>query len=109
MELLSTKNFDTTLVDQKVSLYTLKNENGMTAQFTNYGARLVSLWVPDKDGNFKDVVWGYESIKDYLNATDFFSGPIVGRYGNRIGKGQFSIEGKSYQLTLNNNGNQLHG
>lgn len=109
MELLSTKDFDTTLVNQKVSLYTLKNENGMTAQFTNYGARLVSLWVPDKDGNFKDVVWGYESIEDYLDATDFFAGPIVGRFGNRIGKGQFSIDGKPYQLTLNNNGNQLHG
>lgn len=109
VELLPESNFDTTLVDQKVSLYTLKNEKGMTAQFTNYGARMVSLWVPDKDGKFQDVVWGYQSIKDYLNATDFFAGPIVGRYGNRIGKGQFTIEGKSYQLTLNNNGNQLHG
>jgi len=107
--LLPESNFDTTIVDQKVALYTLKNENGMTAQITNYGARLVSLWVPAKNGDFKDVVWGYESIKDYLNATDIFAGPIVGRYGNRIGKGQFSLDGKAYQLTLNNNGNQLHG
>jgi len=102
-------NFDTLLNDQKVTLYTLKNENGMTAQFTNYGARLVDLWVPSKDGSFKDVVWGYESISAYLNATDFFAGPVVGRYGNRIGKGKFSLDGKPYQLTLNNNGNQLHG
>lgn len=109
VQLLPESNFDTTLVNQKVSLYTLKNTNGLTAQFTNYGARLVDLWVPDKDGNFQDVVWGYQSIKDYLNATDFFAGPIVGRYGNRIGKGHFSLDGKSYQLTLNNNGNQLHG
>ncbi len=109
VQLLPESNFDTTLVNQKVSLYTLKNANGLTAQFTNYGARLVDLWVPDKDGNFQDVIWGYQSIKNYLNATDFFAGPIVGRYGNRIGKGQFSLDGKSYQLTLNNNGNQLHG
>ncbi len=109
VQLLPESSFDTTLVNQKVTLYTLKNANGVTAQFTNYGARLVALWVPDKDGNFQDVVWGYESIKDYLKATDFFAGPIVGRYGNRIGKGQFSIDGKQYQLTLNNNGNQLHG
>lgn len=109
MELFSTTSFDTTLVDQGVTIYTLKNENGMTAQFTNYGARLVSLWVKDKNGSFKDVVWGFETIKDYLNATDFYSGPVVGRFGNRIGKGQFSLEGKAYQLTLNNNGNHLHG
>jgi len=109
VELLPQSNFDTLLNKQKVTLYTLKNENGMTAQFTNYGARLVSLWVPDKDGSFKDIVWGYESIKAYLSATDLFAGPIVGRYGNRIGKGQFMLDGKPYQLTLNNNGNQLHG
>jgi aldose 1-epimerase len=107
--LLPESNFDTTIVDQKITLYTLKNENGMTAQITNYGARIVSLWVPASDGDFKDVVWGYESIKAYLSATDIFAGPIVGRYGNRIGKGQFSLDGKAYQLTLNNNGNQLHG
>lgn len=109
VELIPQSNFDTTLVNQKVSIYTLKNEKGMTAQITNYGARLVSLWVPDTKGEFKDVVWGYESIKAYLNATDLFGGPIVGRYGNRIGKGKFTIEGKAYQLTLNNNGNHLHG
>jgi aldose 1-epimerase len=109
VQLFPESNFDTTLVNQKVTLYTLKNENGMTAQITNYGARLVDLWVADKNGDFKDVVWGFESIKGYLTATDLFAGPVVGRYGNRIGKGQFSLDGKPYQLTLNNNGNQLHG
>jgi len=102
-------NFDTIVNNKKVSIYTLKNANGMTAQVTNYGARLVDLSVPDKDGNFQDVVWGFEKISGYLNATDLFAGPIVGRYGNRIGKGQFTIDGKPYQLTLNNNGNHLHG
>lgn len=108
-QLLPQSNFDTIVNGQKVSLYTLKNDKGMTAQFTNYGARLVDLWVPDKDGSFKDVVWGLETSKAYFNATDEFSGPIVGRYGNRINKGKFSLNGTSYQLTLNNHGNHLHG
>lgn len=107
--LLQTANFDTTLLGKKVSLFTLSNKNGMTAQLTNYGARLVSLWVLSNDDSFKDVVWGYESIKDYLNATDQYAGPIVGRYGNRIGNGQFSLDGRKYQLTLNENQNQIHG
>ncbi|MDP4240728.1 MAG: aldose epimerase family protein [Bacteroidota bacterium] len=109
VQLFPQSNFDTIVSGQKVSLYTLKNDKGMTAQITNYGARLVDLWVPDKNGTFKDVIWGYETIKAYLNATDLFAGPIVGRYGNRIGKGRFTLDGKSYQLTLNNHGNHLHG
>ena len=108
-QLFPVANFDTLVNNKKVSIYTIKNANGMTAQVTNYGARLVDLWVADKEGNFKDVVWGFENISGYLNATDMFAGPIVGRYGNRIGKGQFALDGKSYQLTLNNNGNHLHG
>jgi aldose 1-epimerase len=109
VQLFPNSNFDTIFDGKKVAVYTLKNANGMAVQITNYGARIVDLWVPDKDGNFKDVVWGFENISGYLNATDLFAGPIVGRYGNRIGKGQFSIDGKSYQLTLNNHGNHLHG
>jgi len=108
-QLFPQSNFDTIVNGKKVSVYTLKNANGMTAQVTNYGARLVDLWVPDKEGNFRDVIWGFENIKGYLNATDMFAGPIVGRYGNRIGKGQFTLDGKPYQLTLNDHGNQLHG
>lgn len=106
---LPKSNFDTLLAGQKVTLYTLRNHNGMVAQITNYGARLVSLWVPSKKGGFKDVLWGYPTIKAYLSATDVFAGPIVGRYGNRIAKGKFSLDGKEYSLTLNNNGNHLHG
>jgi len=108
-QLFPQSNFDTIVDSKKVSLYTLKNANGMTAQVTNYGARLVDLWVADKSGDFKDVIWGFENIKGYLHANDLFAGPIVGRYGNRIGKGQFTLDGKSYQLTLNNNGHHLHG
>ncbi len=106
---LDPENFVSTKDGKETALFTLKNDNGMVAQFTNYGARLVSLYVPDRDGNFQDVTWGYETIEDYFNSTDIYCGPIVGRYGNRINKGKFSLNGKDYQLTLNNNGNHLHG
>jgi len=108
-QLIHASSFDTLLVGKKVQLYTLKNDKGMVVQISNYGARIVALWVPDKSGEMTDVVWGFSSIKDYLKATDVCAGPVVGRYANRIGKGQFSLNGKNYQLTLNNNGNQLHG
>ncbi len=87
------------LVAKKTALYTLNNKNGMIVQLTNYGARVVALFVKDKNQQFQDVVWGYPSIKQYLSSTDIYCGPIVGRYGNRIGKGQFSLDGKNYQLT----------
>ena len=102
-------NFQTVINGRQTSLYTLTNSNGMTVQITNYGARVVALWVPDKNGDFQDVVWGYNSIQEYLKSTDIYCGPIVGRYGNRINKGQFTLNNTAYQLTLNNNGNHLHG
>ena len=102
-------NFQTVINGRQTSLYTLTNSNGMTVQITNYGARVVALWVPDKNGDFQDVVWGYNSIQEYLKSTDIYCGPIVGRYGNRINKGQFSLNNNNYQLTINNNGNHLHG
>lgn len=107
--ILDESNFETTYRDKAVHLYTLKNENGMVAQITNYGARIVSLIVPDKSGKPTDVVWGYKNIKDYLSAGDIYSGPIVGRFGNRIAKGKFSIGDDDYQLTINNEPNHLHG
>jgi aldose 1-epimerase len=109
VRLLSQESFDTTLNGKKVGLYTLKNANGLVVQVTNYGARVVSLWVPCKGDSLVDVVWGYPSIKSYLAATDCYSGPIVGRFGNRIGKGCFAINGKGYKLSLNDHGNHLHG
>ena len=93
----------------KVETFVLSNFRGMTAQFTNYGARLVSLWVPAKDGIFRDVVWGFPNIKGYLDAKDIYAGPIVGRYGNRIGASRFSIDTASYTIPANEGPNQLHG
>lgn len=109
IRLLDKSDFETEIDGKHNTLYTISNENGMTVQITNYGARLVSVWVPAADGVFRDVIWGYPDIDSYLNAKDKYSGPIVGRYGNRIGKGQFSIDGTKYQLVVNENGNQLHG
>ena len=93
---------------KEVYMYTLTNKNGMTAEITNYGATVVSLFAPDKNGKFADVILGYDSLHSYENGTSYF-GAIVGRYGNRIGKGRFTLEGKTYQLTINNGENHLHG
>lgn len=107
---LDPKNFQTEIDGKKNDLYILSNKNGMEVCMTNYGARIVSIWVPDKDGNFGDVVLGFDSIGGYLmenNKTDF--GAFIGRYGNRINKGKFSLDGVEYQLSTNNFGHSLHG
>lgn len=107
--LLPESAFSREIDGKENSIYTLAGKGGMTAQITNYGARAVALWVPAADGSYRDVIWGYDSIEDYLKASDKYSGPIVGRYGNRLANGKFSIDGKEYQLTVNENDNQLHG
>ncbi len=87
-----------------------KITNGtITAYFTNYGGRLVGLWIPDKNGEPTDVVVGFGSIDSYLNSTEPYFGATIGRYGNRIAKGRFTLDGKTYQLPLNNGANTLHG
>ena len=101
-------SFNKTIDGRQVDLYTLKNEHGMIVQVTNYGGKIVSIIVPDRDGDFDDVVTGYESIDDYLKGDGSF-GAIIGRYGNRIAKGKFVLEGKEYTLAQNNGNNHLHG
>ena len=93
-----------------IQLYTLKNKSGMTVKITNYGATVTSIIVPDRDGTMADVALGYNSVESYMNAVDKpYFGSIVGRYGNRIAKGQFTIDGTDYQLAVNNGPNHLHG
>jgi aldose 1-epimerase len=92
----------------KLDLYTLKNKNGMEVRITNYGGIITHLTAPDKDGKYEDVVWGFDSIAGYLTPPPYF-GAIIGRYGNRIAKGKFTLDGKTYSLAGNNNGNHLHG
>ena len=103
--------FDTTINDKVVKLYTLKNSNGMEVCITNYGGRVVSLVVPDKDGKGTDVVLGYDNIKQYADTIGSPSdyGSSVGRYANRIKDGKFTIGNNTYQLKLNDGPNSLHG
>lgn len=94
---------------KQTTLYTLKNKHNAEAIFTNYGGRLVSLLVPNKDGKLVDVVVGFKSVHDYEKSTEPYFGATIGRYGNRISKGKFTLEGKTYSLFTNNGQNTLHG
>lgn len=105
---LETKNFDTIIDGKKVSLYWIENK-GIKAAFTNYGGRLIGLWVNDKSGKSTDVVVGMNSAKGFKTSTEPYFGATIGRVGNRIGKGKFTLEGKQYQVPLNNGKNALHG
>ncbi|MHC4500730.1 MAG: aldose epimerase family protein, partial [Planctomycetota bacterium] len=91
-----------------VDLYKLTNANGLKAAIMTYGAIVVSLEVPDRNGKLADIVLGFDSLEEYLKGHPYF-GAIVGRYGNRIGKAKFTLNGVEYQLAANNNGNHLHG
>ncbi|MEI7664177.1 MAG: galactose-1-epimerase, partial [Bacteroidota bacterium] len=93
---------------KEVSLYTLSNSNGISVKITNYGAIITSILVPGKKGKTGDIVLGYDSLSDYLASSPYF-GAIVGRFANRIAKGRFTLEGKQYQLAVNNGNNSLHG
>jgi aldose 1-epimerase len=91
-----------------VDVYTLTNAAGMEVRTIPYGAILVSIRVPDRNGRFDDVVMGHETLEKYLTASRFF-GAVVGRFGNRIAKGTFTLDGREYTLAVNNGPNHLHG
>lgn len=98
------KDFDS------IMLYTLKNDSGMKVTVTNYGAIITSIVVPDRDGNMDDIALGYDTVEGYINAVEKpYFGAVVGRSGNRIAKGKFSIDGEEYTLAVNNGENHLHG
>lgn len=93
-----------------IKLYTLRNKKGTTIKITNYGATVTSIVTVDRDGNLADIALGYSDVSGYMNALNKpYFGAIVGRYGSRIAKGKFSIEGKEYALATNNGENHLHG
>lgn len=91
-----------------VTLYTLRNDNGFTVKFLDYGGVITEMDAPDRDGHFGDVVLGCKTLGDYETKSPYF-GAIVGRYANRIAKGQFTLDGQSYHLPINNGPNSLHG
>ena len=101
-------HFGKTYDGQTVSLYTLTNANGTTVKITNYGGIVTEFWVPDRNGTLGDIVLGFDTLEGYLAGHPYF-GAIVGRYGNRIAQGTFTLDGKVYTLAVNNGPNHLHG
>ena len=102
------KEYGTTPEGQKVAIYTLKNQKGMEVNIMTYGGIITSLKVPNKAGVSQDVVIGFNNLEQYTKANPYF-GAIIGRYGNRIAKGKFTLDGKEYSLAINNAPNALHG
>jgi len=101
-------NFQTEVNGKKTDLYVLRNKNNMEVCVTNFGGRIVSVMVPDKNGKMQDVVLGFDSIQDYITKPSDF-GASIGRYANRINQGRFTLDGVEYQLPRNNYGHCLHG
>lgn len=102
------EDFGATPDGAPASVYTLRNAQGAEARITNYGGIVISLLVPDRNGAMGDVVLGYDRLDDYARRSPYF-GCLIGRYGNRIAGGRFSLDGKSYTLATNNGPNHLHG
>src|SRR5690554_5379907 len=105
---LKRSNFQSVVNGDSTDLYVLKNAQGMEVTITNYGGRIVSVMVPDKDGNLQDVVLGFDNVEDYVN-IDNNLGATIGRYGNRIADGKITVDGVEYELPQNNFGHTLHG
>jgi aldose 1-epimerase len=103
------KAFQETIDGKQTDLYTLKSSSGLMAAITNYGGRIVGLWVPDKDGKLTDVVVGMSSVMGFKNSSEPYFGATIGRFGNRIANGTFTLDGKQYNLPKNNGPNTLHG
>ena len=102
------ESFNTLIHRKRVGLYTLRGPKGMYAQITNYGAKIVSLIVPNKDGELADVVLGFNTLDEWMTKETYFNA-VIGRYANRIKNGQFCLDGVTYQLPVNNGSNALHG
>ena len=92
----------------EAAIYTLRNSSGAEVKITEFGAAVVSVNVPDNKGVFEDVVLGFDTLEEYVRIRGFY-GAIVGRYGNRIDKGKFTLDGSEYQLPVNDGQNSLHG
>lgn len=106
---LKKENFQKVIQGKQVDLYFLRNANGMEVAVTNYGGALVAIMVPDREGNYANVIQGHDNIDDCINSPEPFLSTLVGRYGNRICHGKFTLNGKEYSLAVNNGPNHLHG
>lgn len=106
---LKRTDFQTTVNGKQTDLFILKNENGIEIAVTNYGGAVLAIMVPDKNGNYANVIQGHDSIDHVINSHEPFLSTLIGRYGNRIAGGKFNLEGKEFSLTINNGPNSLHG
>lgn len=106
---LKRSDFQATVNGKQTDLYILKNNQGNEVAITNYGGALVAIMVPDRDGKRANVVQGHDNIQDVINSPEPYLSTLIGRYGNRIKDGKFTMHGKEYQLAINNGPNSLHG
>jgi len=106
---LKRADFQTTIHGKNTDLYILKNKFDYEVAVTNYGGAIVAIMVPDRDGNIANVIQGHDNIQDVINSPEPFLSTLIGRYGNRIKEGKFTLNGKEYQLAINNGPNALHG
>ena len=109
IKLLNKSDFQKNLNGKKTDLFILRNKNGIISELTNYGARVVSLWVPDINGSFDDIVLGCSTLDDYISIKERYFGATIGRYANRIKNGKFKINNTDFILKKNNGPNHLHG
>ncbi len=105
---INPKDFQQSVDGKLVNLWKLENANGVEMLVTNYGVKVVSLLVPDKNGEFVDVVTGFKTLDEFIKYETYF-GAVIGRYANRIAKGEFTLDGVEYKLAINNGENHLHG
>mgnify|MGYP002421200260 CR=1 FL=1 len=106
---LNREDFQKDINDKKTDLFILKNKKGMEVAVTNYGCAILSIMVPDKNGKYANVILGHDSIDHVINSPEPFLSTTIGRYGNRIAKGKFTLYGEEHSLTINNGPNSLHG
>ena len=106
---LKREDFRSEVQGKQTDLYTLKNNKGCEVCITNYGGALVAIMVPDKNGKMANVIQGHDNIQEVISSPEPFLSTLIGRYGNRICKGQFTLDGKQYSLAINNGPNHLHG
>lgn len=106
---LKRADFQTTVDGKSTDLFVLKNKEGNEVAITNYGGAIVAIMVPDRNGNRANVIMGHDNIHDVINSPEPYLSRIIGRYGNRIAKGEFTLHGKKYNVPINDGPNSLHG
>ena len=106
---LKKEDFQAEIQGKKTDLFILRNNKGYEVAITNYGGAMVAIMVPDRNGKVANVIMGHDNINDVVNKPEPFLSTLIGRYGNRICKGRFTLDGKEYTLALNNGANSLHG